>query len=253
MDSTPDIIVGDQEAAGSAGVASFAPADVAGIVAPMIGRDRELQLLLQDLYGVIERDETRVVTIVGPAGVGKSRLAYELRQVLGRLPDPVSVLTLQADSQSTGQPYSLLRLLVARLFHIREDDPPARVHARFEQGVAALLGAASVEKGHFIGQLAGYDFSASLHVRSHLAEPRQLRDRALAYAAQCLVALTAQTPLVLICDDLHYADESSLDALSHVLAEADRKSVESGKSVDLGGRLIIKKKIIKINEPEAAL
>ncbi len=140
--------------AGPLGAGPCDPPAVAGIIAPMIGRDRELQLLLHDLYDVIEGGEARLVTVVGAAGIGKSRLAYELRQVVGRLPDSVGVLGLQADSQSAGQPYSLVRQLVAGLFHIREGDSPRAVRARLEQGVAALLGPGSVEQAHLIGQLA---------------------------------------------------------------------------------------------------
>ena len=199
--------------------APFAPAEIAGISPPLIGRDEELQQLLHQLYGVIEGGAARLITIVGPAGIGKSRLAHEFRQVVGRLPEPVPLFTLQADRQSTAQPYSLIRMLVATLFRIREGDTAATARARIEQGVATLLGSDSEEKAHFIGQLAGYDFADSPHLRGALAEPRQLRDRALHYAAQSLGALTAQMPLVLLIDDFHYADDSSIDAVAQVVRE----------------------------------
>ncbi len=198
---------------------SSTTAETEAILAPMIGRDRELQLLLHDLYGVIERGEPQLITVVGPAGIGKSRLARELRQVVARLPDSVAVLSLQADRQSTAQPYSLVRLLVGSLFRIREGDPPAAARARLEQGLAAVLGPDSLERAHVIGQLAGYDFADSPYLRGYLAEPRQLRDRATSYLTQYLVTLTAQMPLVLIIDDLHYADDSSLDLIAQAFAE----------------------------------
>jgi len=200
-------------------IAPFVPAEIAGISPPLIGRDEELQQLLRQLYSVIEGGDARLVTIVGPAGIGKSRLAHEFRQVVGRLHEPVPLFTLQADRQSTAQPYSLIRMLVTTLFRIREGDAPAAARARIEHGVATLLGSDSEEKAHFIGQLAGYDFADSPHLRGALAEPRQLRDRALHYAAQSLGALTAQMPLVLLLDDFHYADDSSIDAVAQVVRE----------------------------------
>jgi predicted ATPase len=205
--------------AGPGAPARFAPAEIAGIVSPLVGRDAELQQLIGELYSVVEGGPARLVTVVGPAGIGKSRLAHELRQLIGRLPEPVSLLGLQADRQSTGQPYSLFRLLVAALFRIRESDPLASVAARLEHGVTLLLGPGGEERAHFIGQLAGYDFSASPHLRGLLGEPRQIRDRALHYAAQCLRAFTDQAPLVLLVDDFHYADDSSIDAFTQVVRE----------------------------------
>ncbi|NTU81706.1 MAG: AAA family ATPase [Chloroflexales bacterium] len=198
---------------------SYTPAEVMSIGAPLIGRDRELQLLLRNLYEVIEHGESRLVTVVGAAGIGKSRLAHELRQVVARLPDTVAVFSLQADRQSTAQPYSLIHLLVGALFHISEGAALGEVRARLEGGVASLLGHGSLEKAHVIGHLAGYDFADSPYLRSLLTEPRQVRDRALLYATQCLAALTAQTPVVLFIDDFHYADNSSLEAIAEVFAE----------------------------------
>ncbi len=196
-----------------------APVEVPRLSAPMIGRDHELQRLLHDLYAVIESGETRLITVVGAAGIGKSRLADELRHVVARLPDGVTVVSLRTDQQSTAQPYSLLRLLIGALFRLSEGDQLAVVRARIETAVHAMLGGDSVEQAHIIGQFAGYDFADSPHLRGLLAEPRQLRDRALHYIAQCVAVVTAQTPLVLILDDFHYADRSSLDVIVHVMGE----------------------------------
>lgn len=212
LDPAEDI--GSPAAAVVAAVQS--PAAVS-LSAPMIGRDGELQRLLHELYRVIETGEARLVTVVGAPGIGKSRLAHELRQVVARLPEPVGVIGLQADGQSTGQPYSLVRLLVAALFRIREGDAPATARLRLVQGVAALLGPHSLEQAHLLGQLAGYDLGDSPQLRGPHVEPRQPRERALAALRQCLVAHTAQLPLVLICDDLHDADGGSLDALAALL------------------------------------
>lgn len=217
--STNDTLA-DQSTPPTADAAPFAPAEIAGIAPPMVGRDDELQRLIAALYAVIEGGPPRLVSVVGPAGIGKSRLAHEFRQVIGRLPEPVTLLTLHADRQSARQPYSLVRLLVAALFRIREGDPPAVARARIEYGIAQLLGADSEEKAHLLGQLAGYDFAESPHLRGPMAEPRQLRDRALLYAAQCIKALTTQAPLVLLLDDFHHGDDSSVEAVAQVVRDS---------------------------------
>ncbi|MFV9503477.1 MAG: ATP-binding protein [Oscillochloridaceae bacterium umkhey_bin13] len=193
----------------------------ATLTAPLIGRDHELQQLIHEAYTVIETGQTRLVTVVGVRGIGKTRLGHELQQVIARLPDTLILLSVQADPQSTNQPYSLLRLLVGTLFNLRTSDPPELVHPALERGVINLLGSDAIRKAHFIGQLIGYDFSASPHLQTYLAEPRQIRDRALRYARQCFAALAAQTPVVLLVDDAHVADLGSLEVLASFVDEGE--------------------------------
>ena len=71
-----------------------------------------------------------------------------------------------------------------------------------------------------IGQLSGLDFSGSPHV--HGLDPRSLRDQALAAPLTYLQALAANSAAlpVLLVEDLHWADDSSLDLLQHLLAHA---------------------------------
>ena len=68
-------------------------------------------------------------------------------------------------------------------------------------------------KAHFIGHLLGFDFSASPHLQPALADPQQIHDRALLYLADYLRAVSRGQPAVLLLEDLHWADDSSLDAL----------------------------------------
>lgn len=196
--------------------AIFAPGAIAGISTPLIGRDDELQRLLEYFYALIEGADAQLVTIVGEPGIGKSRLAHEFRQLIARLPETVACYTFRAERQMVGQPYSLVRRLIGALFRIRPTDPPEVARARLESGIVALLGPEHLAKAHFIGQLIGFDFSASPHLRGALHDARQIRDRAIYYALQCLTVLTAQNPLILLIDDFHYADESSIDLFEQV-------------------------------------
>jgi predicted ATPase len=62
---------------------------VEGIETRMIGREGELRRLQDALYSAMEDREAQVVTIVGEAGVGKSRLLYEFRNWLSLQPEDV--------------------------------------------------------------------------------------------------------------------------------------------------------------------
>jgi tetratricopeptide (TPR) repeat protein len=186
------------------------PGTIAGITPPLIGRDAPLQQLLTHFYALVEGGELRLITVIGAAGLGKSRLAYEVHHWVARLPEAVVCYTFSADQQKISEPYSLLRMLVEAICGIHAHDPLDLRRARIEQGLTALFGSAGLERAHLIGQLIGYDFSASPVVRGVLDDARQLRDRAVHYVQECLIAITAQTPLLVIVDDFHLADDSSL-------------------------------------------
>lgn len=197
-------------------LALTAPSTVAGLSVPLIGRDPSLQVLLQAFYTLVEGAEFQLVTVVGEAGLGKSRLAHEFHHWVARLPEAVSCYTFRTDPQKLGEPYSLLRMIVEVLCGIRAHDSPELRRTRLEQGIAAIFGARQPERAHVIGQLIGYDFSASPFVRGVLHDARQLRDRAVHYVQECLIAVTAYTPLLLIIDDFHSADESSIAVLEQI-------------------------------------
>ncbi|NJN19091.1 MAG: tetratricopeptide repeat protein [Oscillochloris sp.] len=189
------------------------------IEAPFIGRDNELQQLLKSYYAVLETNAPRLITIVGDAGIGKSRLADEFRAWIGRLPEDAAIYALDADYHAHAQPYSTLRRLIVSLFKISPTHTPAQVRNRLERGIMRLLGRDQIAKVHVIGQLVGYDFSHSPHIRGILNDPQQIRDRAVYYAVQCLAALSARIPLVLLLDDFHEADDASLDLIARVCRE----------------------------------
>jgi predicted ATPase len=71
-------------------------------------------------------------------------------------------------------------------------------------------------KAHILGQLLGYDFAESSHVQPILKDPQQMRDRSLVYLEDYFKATARRTPMLILMEDLHWADDSSLDALSRL-------------------------------------
>jgi tetratricopeptide (TPR) repeat protein len=66
-------------------------------------------------------------------------------------------------------------------------------------------------KAHFIGQLIGFDFSESEYIKGLIDDEKQISDRALLYAAQFFSAVAKRFPIVFYLDDLHWADNESLN------------------------------------------
>jgi class 3 adenylate cyclase/tetratricopeptide (TPR) repeat protein len=195
---------------------------VKGLDTRMIGREAELAHLQGELRKALVDGERRLVTITGEAGVGKSRLLYEFEEWLQGLPEPVCYFKGRATKQMKSQPYSLIRDLLAYRFRIQDSDPAAVMRGKLEHGIGRVIGDALSEdptgqmKAHLIGHLLGFDFDTSPHLRQVQDDARQLRDRAIIYLGEFFQAMAARTSTVIFLEDLHWADESSLDVINQL-------------------------------------
>ena len=206
----------------SAGLPRQALRGVDGVHTPMVGREAEFQLL-QQAWRMLQRPEgkpLRAVTFVAEAGMGKSRLVAEFHDWLGQQGQPVQWLEAHASERGSGQPYGVLRELFTRPLNILNSDPASVARAKWMTAMAPLLSGAG--DAAVLGHLLGLDFSDHPEVRSLLGEARQLRDRAFFHATQVLRRMADQATLLLMFDDLHWADDGTLDFIDHLLtAHAD--------------------------------
>ncbi|HEX9440136.1 MAG TPA: AAA family ATPase, partial [Roseiflexaceae bacterium] len=191
---------------------------VEGVETRTIGREAELRQLQMALSAA--RDgEAQLVSLVADAGVGKSRLLYEFNNWLELLPYRTLVFKGRATQDMINLPYALIRTMFAFRFEIQESDPPAVVREKLERGMLEVMGADAVEKVHFVGHLIGFDFANSPHLQGILADARQIRDRAFHYVAQFFAAVARRHPTLLLLEDIHWADNGSLDLVEHILRE----------------------------------
>jgi len=195
-----------------------------GIRTRMIGRAAELFILQNALQSVMTASRHQVITVIGDAGIGKSRLLYEFENWLELQSMPIRYFKGRASPETQRLPYGLLRNMFAFRFQINETDSPAAARQKFEQGVAAVLSTLDPEqaaiRAHFIGQLIGFDFSASPYLQG--VDAQQLRNRAYLYLTE-FVRAAAQLTMVLFLEDIHWADDSSLNLLTTLLsADFDR-------------------------------
>jgi predicted ATPase/class 3 adenylate cyclase len=193
---------------------------IEGVETPMIGRDAELARLQADFDAVRGERRLRAVTIVGEAGLGKSRLLYELQNWLETHEQSFWLLLGRAHPHSRLQPYGLLRDLLAWRLQIDDSDGAELARRKLVEGLRTVLGADA--QPELLGQLIGLDFSGSPAVQSLAADARRLRDKAFGIGIEWLRGLSASddTPIVLLLDDLQWADDGSLEFVRRLLREA---------------------------------
>jgi class 3 adenylate cyclase len=200
---------------------------VEGVATRMIGRKAELETLKDAYHTVIENGELQIVTVVGEAGLGKSRLLYEFENWADLEPKEVSLYRGRAQFESQRLPYDLLRSIFAFHFNIQADDPLTTVQEKWMAGFAEIQDESKQDsqpkasedtemRAHILGQLLGYDIDSSLHVKPLRGNPQQLRDRSLVYLEDYFKAIARRGPVVFLLEDLHWADDSSLDVLSRL-------------------------------------
>ena len=199
-----------------------------GLATPMVGRNAELQRLLQAVERARETRQLQAVTLVGDAGLGKSRVLRELVAALpaglssDASPDrpPYRLLTLRSQPDGQLRPWGLLRSLLALQCGVADTDSADEAKCKVVDGLSPWFEDRGERQAQLIGQLSGLDFADSPTVKG--LDPRSLRDQALMALRAYLQALAAprHSLPVLIVEDLHWADDSSLDLLQHLLAHA---------------------------------
>ena len=173
-----------------------------GLESRLVGRDEELSVLEQTFHRVQTEGRPALVTILGPAGVGKSRLGYEFSQHLDSLPD--RVYWRKGRCLAYGNlSYSALAEAVKAQCEILEDDPPELVDAKAAAAVEELFGDRGLAPQ--VQALVGGRVDKTL-----------ARDELFDAWRRFLERMAARYPLVLMLEDIHWADEGLLDFIDHI-------------------------------------
>ena len=197
---------------------------IEGVTTRMIGRASELQALQAAHERVVSPSAgMQRVLVVADAGVGKSRLLYEFDSWAKDRPERFVTFQARATPQSATEPYSVLRDLFAWRFQILDGDSMQEAQRKFEDGLVPLFaGDQGMDEAeahaHLLGQLIGLDYGDSSHIKHIRDDARQIRNRGFNAAAQALARIRVQSdlPLVIQLDDMHWADDASLDFIDYL-------------------------------------
>jgi len=197
---------------------------IEGVETCMVGRDAEFEEL-QEAFQRLYRGNAQlgVVTVVADAGLGKSRLLYEFQNWAEARAEAFYLFQGRAQPQTQSQPYGLLRDILAWRLQIADDDSMAEAKRKIEQGIIPLFqaedgGDLAEAHAHLLGHLVGVDFAESRHIRGIRDDGKQIRNRGFHAATQMFRRIAARDglPIVLLLDDLHWADDGSLDFLNYL-------------------------------------
>jgi class 3 adenylate cyclase/tetratricopeptide (TPR) repeat protein len=182
--------------------------------APLIGRDQELDWLLAMWNRVADNRQPHLVTILGEAGIGKSRLVAEYEQ---RLPDTVTVLHGHCLPYGEALSYGALGMMLKEAAGITVEDEPEIARAKLSDLVVGVIEPDGIEGdpeelAQHLALMSGLDVEADRLTTSQ--DERVFR----VSARRFLTAFARHYPLCLIFHNLHWADTTLLDLIEYVAA-----------------------------------
>jgi class 3 adenylate cyclase len=169
---------------------------------PLVGRLAELQLFDWVFQRTVRTSTCHLLTVLGPAGVGKTRL---VAAAVDALDGAATVLYGQCSADAEGSSFWPVAEIVRRAAEIKTADSPEQAEAKLEE----LLGVPDAEEvADRLGRLIGL-------------RPAPVTSEDAVWAVRrFLEVLADRQPLVVVVDDLHWAKPALLDLLEQVAALA---------------------------------
>jgi class 3 adenylate cyclase/predicted ATPase len=181
----------------------------AGRLTPFVGREVELATLVKR-WERARDGEGQNVLLLGEAGVGKSRLAYQFHEHLTAVPH--TWLECGATPYTEGTPFHPMIALVAQGLALAPEDTAAEQLGKLERGLGAL---ATPEAVALLAAFLGLPPPAPLQM-----SPELQRRKTLDLLVQWSLSLSAMQPLVVFVEDLQWCDASTLKLLGHLIAQS---------------------------------
>lgn len=175
------------------------PRGVVGLRRTLVGRDAEIEQLQAAYRHVVREGQPHLVTIMGDAGLGKSRLVRELWDRLGGDPGEPLRRTGRCLSYGDAITYWPLGEILKEHLGILESDSPESVRAK-------------LRPREILGLALGLEAPTAVH-------PLAARDKLHEAWLDLLGDLVAERPLVMLIEDLHWAEGPLLDLLERMARE----------------------------------
>jgi class 3 adenylate cyclase/tetratricopeptide (TPR) repeat protein len=188
-------------------LATAPDADRDRLQAQFVGRDAELRLIKELLHAAVSRSSAGLVAVSGAAGVGKSRLRWELLDYLTGLPDRFLWHPGRCLPYGDGVAYWALAEMVRHRLGIPEDAPVEETERKLHAGVERWVN--DPGEREFV--------SARLGVLLGVAEGGPGREELFAGWRLFFERMAELDPVVMVFEDMHCADDGLLDFVEYLL------------------------------------
>ncbi len=179
-----------------------------GLDPPFVGRELELRLLKDLLHQIGDEQRPRLVSITGPAGIGKSRLVWEFEKYVDGLVEDIFWHRGRSPSYGEGLAFWALGEMVRRRARLAESDDEVTTRERIHEVVAEFI---------TDDDDAGWIERALLTLLGLEPPPPGGRESLFAAWRVFFERMADQHPTVMVFEDLHWADDGLLDFIDHVL------------------------------------
>jgi class 3 adenylate cyclase/tetratricopeptide (TPR) repeat protein len=187
---------------------------------PLVGREEEAGLMIALAQRVAREERPHLVTVIGQAGVGKSRLLRELSVKAAGLEPAPNLRIGECPPYGSGIAYWAMAEVIRSEFGISADEASESAWEKLLEGTRALLdgkteGDSSERTAAVIGVMLGLE-AGEAGTAVDAEDPQRMRETLFSAVRTLVEAMTAEKPLVLAFEDIHWADEGMLDLIEHL-------------------------------------
>jgi predicted ATPase/class 3 adenylate cyclase len=187
-----------------------------GLRSEMIGRKAEVTQIKKQLNTLVTTNQGGFILITGEAGLGKSRLVTEFKALIRR--DQAQILEGNSLHYRRSVSYWIFRDIFTHFLDISADLSESEVHNHLLKIAQMLLGEQANDVLPYLEyMMALRPFDQEATRRLSLLEPDQLRQRIFLAVRDIFIAEAKSRPLIVILEDLHWADDASLDLISFLI------------------------------------
>ena len=179
-----------------------------GLEAPFVGRDRELRLIKDFFFACADDGTAHLVSVMGIAGIGKSRLAWEFFKYFDGLPQLTYWHRGRCLSYGEGVTYWALADMVRMRCRITEDEQTASALAKLRAYLDEQM--TDEEERRFVEPRVA-------HLLGLEDRARYERDDLFAAWRLFFERLADADPVVMVFEDMQWADDSLLDFIDYLL------------------------------------
>ncbi len=192
--------------------------------APLIGREDESSLLLSLFDRVVREGRPHLVTVIGQAGVGKTRLLREFATRLAEREQMAAFRVGHCPAYGARLAYWALGEIIRGQFEIVDTDDSQLAWAKLLHGIEAVSTKLETDEpperlAATIARPLGIEPPADLAIATGLhdaEDPQQMRDRLFSAVRSLVEAASKRWPVVIAIEDIHWADEGMLDLIDYM-------------------------------------